>query len=136
MSAKDNPAACRSGHERTGIVTNQNPDEPYDSAEPHMARSTCSRQECIDKAIKWVAGGTNRTAAYYDDAERRAARKAKGEKTTTSTSAGTPHYHTVVNGDFRSSINSTGPIHTHEVVEGKVGGSRGTGTDHTHEIPA
>lgn len=78
MSAKDNPAWCGSGrHERKGLVTNQDPDQPYDPTEPYAAVSVCSREECKAKAIKKVAGSTNRTAAYYDDAERRAKKAAK-----------------------------------------------------------
>lgn len=71
--AELNPAGCKSGHARTGLVCNQDPDKPDDD-EPYAARSVCSRQACIDKAIKWVAGTTNRTATYYDDAARRAAK--------------------------------------------------------------
>lgn len=77
MSAKDNPAWCKTGHERAGLVTNQDPDQPYDEDEPHTMVSVCDRPECIAKATKYVAGNTNRQATFYSDAERRAKKAAK-----------------------------------------------------------
>lgn len=70
MSIADNPAWCP--HERTGIVTNQDPDQPYDKTQPFASVAVCSQEKCLAKAIKKVAGQTNRQAVYYDDAERRA----------------------------------------------------------------
>lgn len=69
-----NPAACGQRHRRTGVVTNQDPDEPYDQTEPCIVLTVCHREECREKSIRKVAGGTNRRATYYDDAERRTRR--------------------------------------------------------------
>lgn len=70
---RGNPAWCGGGHRRAGLVTNQDPDEPSQDG-PHASVSVCNREACLAKAVKYVAGSTNRTAAYYDDAERRARR--------------------------------------------------------------
>lgn len=77
MSAEDNPAWCHLRHERAGLVTNQDPDQPHDPSEPLVIVSVCDQPKCIAKGIKHVAGSTNRQAAFYSDAERRS-KKAAG----------------------------------------------------------
>lgn len=72
MGAKDNPAACRMGHERVGLVSNQNPSDGWDKDEPLHVLSCCARPECVDKLQRKVAGSTNRRAEFYRDADRRA----------------------------------------------------------------
>lgn len=68
-------AWCHAKHSRTGLVSNQHPDE-YDKSEPLNMVSTCASEKCVAKAIKHVAGNTNRQASYFDDAERRARKAA------------------------------------------------------------
>jgi hypothetical protein len=63
-------AWCGNSHSRIGLVTNQNPSEPYNAKRAHASVATCNRDECIAKGIKYVAGTTNETATYYDDEER------------------------------------------------------------------
>lgn len=60
-------AWCNTRHDRAGLVGNQDPREPYNPNEPMHSVATCDRQECIAKAIKLVAGETNRTAAFVAD---------------------------------------------------------------------
>lgn len=72
---RDNPTWCGEGHARVGLVTNQDPDD-YDPSEPHASVAVCNRKACLNKAVKYVAGSTNRQATYYDDAERRARKAA------------------------------------------------------------
>jgi hypothetical protein len=68
-------AYCCSG-DRAGLVSNQDPDEPFDKTEPLIMVAVCARGACQTKQIKRVAGETNRRAYYFDDAERRARREA------------------------------------------------------------
>jgi hypothetical protein len=58
--------SCR--HKRSGIVTNQ--PNGYDPTLPHASTTTCDRDGCIQKAIRWVAGETNMTAYLKRDADR------------------------------------------------------------------
>jgi hypothetical protein len=60
----------RCSHTRHGIVTNQDPSQPYDPKRSHASRAVCDRGPCIDNTIAWVASQTNETAAYYADADR------------------------------------------------------------------
>lgn len=65
-------AWCKASHDRTGLVSNQDLGA-YDKSRPLVSVATCDRPECLAKAKKYVAGNSNETAVYYDDAARRAA---------------------------------------------------------------
>lgn len=54
-------------HKRVGIVTNM--PGGYDPSQPYVATNVCGRDECVQKALKWVAGETNMTASVVLDEE-------------------------------------------------------------------
>lgn len=60
-------AWCNRSHDRAGLVSNQDPQEPYNPEEPYASVAVCDRVSCINKGIRHVAGATNRTAVYVPD---------------------------------------------------------------------
>lgn len=60
-------AWCNSKHDRDGLVGNQDPREPYSANEPYVSVAVCNREACIAKAVRHVAGASNRTAAFVAD---------------------------------------------------------------------
>lgn len=61
-----NDAWCNSRHSRSGTVSNQDRDD-FVQTRPLRMVSTCSRKDCIAKAVSYVAGKTNESASYQED---------------------------------------------------------------------
>ena len=57
---------------RAGLVTNVDPASWPEGTRGRVfeSRAVCARQECIDDAIRRVAGNTNGTATFYPDPQR------------------------------------------------------------------
>lgn len=60
-------AWCHSGHNRTGLVSNQSRYDEWDKTRSGISVAVCANEKCIAKAIKYVAGSTNETATYEPD---------------------------------------------------------------------
>lgn len=61
-------AWCSPGHERAGIVSNQNLwDDERDKSGPMSSVATCDREECVRKGQRHVASHTNQAAVFYAD---------------------------------------------------------------------
>jgi len=55
-------------HGRRGLVSNQDRNrDDWGHKPPFVSVICCGREECIDKAIRYVASATNQTAHYQPD---------------------------------------------------------------------
>lgn len=57
---------CKLAHNRAGLVSNQDR-SVFDTKRTLVSVSVCAKDECIAKAVEYVAGQSNATATYQPD---------------------------------------------------------------------